>query len=267
VRPDRAVDALTNEIDARLRALTLNYATTDDAARTLRLASLVAVLFEAEPAIGIVDRGFGNEATIARRINELTARLGVASADVRAHAEQLVRRLDAVQRVAANHGVLLEDVGIPLGFFAGLRFVLREGWLLLIGGPFALWGRINHLLPFRAARLIAMRSVESAADPAMRTLVAGASLLLVAYLLQTTVVGVLWGPWAALGYLVSLPVTADINFYLSDRVQRAARRARAFVLFRRDPGLQKRLAEELAALRDDITTLDRELGSSTVARA
>ena len=50
---------------------------------------------------------------------------------------------------------------------------LREGWLLVIGGPFALWGRINHWLPFRAARAVAMRSVDSAADPAMRTLVAG----------------------------------------------------------------------------------------------
>src|SRR4029078_8822942 len=46
-RPSRgsAVDALTAEIDTRLRAVTLNYPSTDDATRAVRLASLVAALF------------------------------------------------------------------------------------------------------------------------------------------------------------------------------------------------------------------------------
>ena len=51
-----AADALTAEIDARLRAVTLNYATADDAARAVRLASLIAALFDDVPAIGVVDR-------------------------------------------------------------------------------------------------------------------------------------------------------------------------------------------------------------------
>src|SRR6185436_11191323 len=52
-----ASDALTAEIDARLRAVTLNYATSDDASRAIRLASLVAILFEEDiPEIGVVNR-------------------------------------------------------------------------------------------------------------------------------------------------------------------------------------------------------------------
>src|SRR5262249_18451446 len=38
-------EALTAEIDTRLRAVTLNYSTVDDAARSVRLSSVVAALF------------------------------------------------------------------------------------------------------------------------------------------------------------------------------------------------------------------------------
>lgn len=255
-----AAEALTAEIETRLRAVTFNYLTVDDAARAVRLASLIAALFEPLPNMGVVDRRLGAETAIARRIEELSTRLPFADASLRAQADALVRRLDAVQRVAAKHGVLIEDVGITLERRLALRFVLREGWLLAVGGPVALWGRLNHWLPFRAARLVAMRSVDSAADPAMRTLVAGAVFVLLTYLAQTALVATVWSPIVALAYLVSLPIAADINFYLSDRLTRAVARARAWLRFRRDPGLHHRLMDELALLRADVLAFDRELG-------
>jgi hypothetical protein len=179
---------------------------------------------------------------------------------VRRQADQLAQRLDAVERVAANHGVVIEDVGISLERRQALRFILREGWLLLVGGPIAIWGRVNHWLPFGAARLIAMRGIDSAADPAMRTLVAGTAFVALTYLAQTAVVAALWGRSVALAYLISLPVAADINFTLSDRLRRALQRATAFLRFRRDPELQTRLAEELASLRQAVRAFDALLG-------
>ena len=258
-------EALTAEIETRLRAVTLNYPTIDDAARAVRIASLIAALFDRVERIGVVDRRLGAETAIARRIEDLAARLPFADAGLRAQADQVVRRLDAVQRVAAKHGILIEDVGILLDRRSGLRFVLRESWLLAIGGPIALWGRMNHWLPFRAARLLAMRSVDSAADPAMRTLVAGTAFVLLTYLAQTAVVGILWSPLAALVYLVSLPLAADINFYLSDRFRRAVHRARAFLRFRRDPELHQRLVGELSLLRNDVVAFDRALSDRALA--
>jgi glycerol-3-phosphate O-acyltransferase/dihydroxyacetone phosphate acyltransferase len=256
-----AADALTSEIDARLRAITLNYPTSDDATRAVRLASLIAALFDDAPSIGVVGRTLGAEIAIARRIDELSNRLQDADDTLRRQADQLVRRLDAIEHVAAKHGVLVEDVGISLAPRRALRFIVREGWLLLVGGPVAIWGRINHWLPFRAARLIAMRSVDSASDPAMRTLVAGTAFVLLTYLAQSALVAALWGPWVALAYLVSLPVAADINFSLSDRLHRAAHRARAFLRFRRDPQLQLRLKDELATLRQDVLMFDQALAT------
>jgi hypothetical protein len=255
-----AADVLTAEIETRLRAVTFNYPTIDDATRAVRLASLVTALFEPVPSIGVVDRRLGAETAIARRIEELSARLPFADAALLAQADQLVRRLDAVQRVASNHGVLVEDVGITLEPRRAFRFVVRESWLLAVGGPIALWGRLNHWLPLRAASLVAMRSIDSAADPAMRALVAGTAFVLLTYLAQTVVVSAIWSPLVGLCYLVSLPLAADINFYLSDRLRRAIYRARAWMRFRRDPELHRRLIEELSLLRTDVLAFDRALG-------
>jgi hypothetical protein len=110
-----------------------------------------------------------------------------------------------------------------------------------------------------------MRSVDSAADPAMRTIVAATVFVAAAYLAQSAVVAAIWGPVAGLLYLVSLPIAADVNFSLSDRFRRAVLRARAYVRFRRDPGLQARLSAELESLRQELLAFDRALGEREVA--
>jgi glycerol-3-phosphate O-acyltransferase / dihydroxyacetone phosphate acyltransferase len=258
-------ESLTTEIDARLRAVTLNYASIDDAARAIRLSSIIAALFDDVRPIGRVDRGLAVETAIARRIDVISTRLGLADGAQRAQADRFIHRLDAVQRVASKHGVLLEDVDITLNRRPAVGFTLREGWLLVIGGPFAVWGRINHWFPFRAARAVAMRSVDSAADPAMRTIVAATVFVAAAYLAQSAVVAAIWGPVAGLLYLVSLPIAADVNFSLSDRFRRAVLRARAYVRFRRDPGLQARLSAELESLRQELLAFDRALGDRELA--
>jgi hypothetical protein len=65
---------------------------------------------------------------------------------------------------------------------------------------------------------------------------------------------------------VSLPIAADINFYLSERIRRAASRARAYLRFRQDPELQQRLDGELTALRQDVTAFEHALEAGDVAR-
>ena len=252
-------EALTAEIEARLRAVTLNYGSADLAARTVRLASTIAALFP--DARDGADRGLDIDAAIARRIADLSRRLAGAD-QLRARADRVTARLDTVAQTASKHQMSIEDIGIALDLRSALRFTAREGWLLLLSGPVALWGRINHWLPFRAARVIALKAPDGASDPAMRTVVAGAAFLLIAYVAQSALVAALFGPWPAAIYLVSLPVAADIDFWLSDRVARTARRARAFRLFRREPGLHQQLIRELAELRTEVTALDRELGAS-----
>lgn len=254
-----AADALTAEIEARLRALTLSYATADDAARARRLAMSVASIIEPTEDLA---RSLALETAIARRIDRVSAVLSSADETSNARAEELLARLEAVEHEAEAHGIQLDDACIELGRRPGMRFVVREGLYLLIGGPVALWGRINHWLPLRAARLIAMRKVQSTADPAMRTIIAGAALILVAYLLQTLLVGLLWGWVVAALYLISLPVAADVNFRLTDRMRRAKHRARAYLVLRENSALRTRLAGELAGLRNDFLDFDRAVVGS-----
>lgn len=253
-------DALTADIDSGLRAVTLNYPTADDAARTIQLASTIAAVF-GEGATKPAGRGLDIDAAIARRIADLSARLAVADA-LRVRADRVIERLEDVAHTAAEKRVSIEDIGISTDRAAALRFIAREGWILAIGGPVALWGRINHWLPFRAARVIALQSSDDASEPAMRTVLAGTAFLLIAYMVQSAMVAAVWGLWPAAIYLVSLPIAADVNFWLSDRVTGAARRARAFLLFRREPALHRQLMQELVALRAEVTDLDRELGAS-----
>jgi hypothetical protein len=170
--------------------------------------------------------------------------------------------LDAFQHEIARRGLRIEDVAIELDSRSGARFVFREGWILLIGGPVALWGMINHWLPFWAARAIAVRPGSDNADPAMRTVVGGAAFVLITYVAQSLLVDSLWGWRVALIYLASLPIAADINFWIRERLSRARRRSRAFRLFRRDPALRTRLVDELTWLRGEVLAVDRALGDN-----
>ncbi len=255
-----AADVLTSEIETRLRALTLNYATIDDAARAVRLASSIAAVLDGPPEMGSGERRLGVDAAIAKRVDVLSARLPSAPPSLRDRADRVVERLDSLQREIGDRGLRIEDVDIEVDARSGARFVVREGWILLVGGPVALWGTINHWLPFWAADSIAVRPGGDNADPAMRTVVAGALFVLITYAAQTMLVDHVWGWRAALIYLASLPLAADINFWIRERFVRATRRARAFFVFRRDPALRARLTNELASLRDDMRALDRELG-------
>ena len=84
------------------------------------------------------------------------------------------------------------------------------------------------------------------------------------YLAQSAVVTAIRGPLVGLAYLVSLPIAAEIDFRLSDRIRRAACRARAFLRFRRDPALHERMRNELASLRKNVVALDQSLGDVPV---
>src|SRR4029079_1304751 len=152
---------------------------------------------------------------------------------LRARADALVRSVGELEEALERHGVALEDVSVSSERRHAVPFVLREAWIIALGGPIALWGMINHWIPFNAARLIARRSVESASDPAMRTIVAGAALVLAFYTGQGLAVAAFVGWIPALIYLVSLPLAADVNFLLRDRLHRALQRARTYLLFRR----------------------------------
>jgi hypothetical protein len=72
-------------------------------------------------------------------------------------------------------------------------------------GLAASWGRLTHQLPVRLARRIAVKRSVDADQPAMLTIMFGIGFVLLAYVIQLTILGTLIRSfWLSTLYLVSL---------------------------------------------------------------
>lgn len=258
-----AVAALTDELTARLRAVTLNYPSLETAVRERDLATLFVALREDATPLA-ASRPLDADVALARRIAEgrlLLESRGDAPDDgaTSARVDTVLQRADAFVATLAAHRLHVEDVTVSPRTLPGARFVLREGALLGLGLPVAVWGRVHHWLPLWLTRLLA-RGGTSRADPAMRRIVAGVVLVLAWYALVWTLVHALTG--SALGasaYLLTLPIAEDFALRFQGRMSRAYERMRAYLTFRRDPALHQRLRAERAWLRDASLELEEEM--------
>lgn len=252
------VEALTARVEAGLRDVTLNFASPAHAARVLSVADVISGVLEEPRALGDAEPSFLTVLDAVRRIE--TARVSLDSGHpgpvTDARVAAFLGRLDAFRAMLRELRLAVSDVRIDIDVRAGAKFAVREGAILAIVGPAALWGRVNHFLPLRAARAIAVRGATDPDQPAMRTLVAGLVLVLVAYAAQTAAVAGLAGGWIALAYLVTLPVFASWDLRLADRSRRAIARVRAFLLFRRRPELREALLGEIDWLRTEADSLE-----------
>ena len=262
VNAEEDARALTEELDRRLRAVTLNFESEDAASRDRALAAQLARLFrgtQATPQVWQRYAPLGDQVAIARRIEDARSRLGSASPLIRDRAEQHLDRLTHFRDTLSKRGLVIEDLEIDLGVRLGAWFVIRETLVALIAAPFALWGWINHWLPFQVAGSIAVFKVESAADPATNTIVAGIAAVLASYAVQFALVWALFGGWIALAYVVSLPIAADVNFHLAARLQRVIQRSRAYLRLRKDASLTTKLRRELEELRAEALAVESAL--------
>jgi glycerol-3-phosphate O-acyltransferase/dihydroxyacetone phosphate acyltransferase len=254
------VETLTEEIDRRLRDVTLNYATAEEAARTRGLAKVFTSLLNDPLSVG-TDRPLEDEVELERRLTHARQLLESKQADpaVRVRAEHFLNHLNTFERTLCAEQIAIDELAIPVDRHHGARFALRESALLAIVGPIALWGRVNHWLPFRLARVLGERDMTSRDQPAMRTILAGLVLVLLFYGVATAIVARLAGGPAAVIYLVSLPIAADIDIRFAERIRHARQRMRAYLRFRRDPGLRERLAVEHVWLTNEIVELAQVL--------
>lgn len=255
-----AVTELTAAIDRSLRSVTLNYSTVAEAERDAEVARMLeAVLRVDAPPVGTAS-DFRTRAEIARLLPRLRATLQAERPDMKARAAALEAALLEFSAELRASRISPDDFAIERDYRHGTIFILREATVLLLAGPVVLWGWINHVVPFRAALLAGGRVRQSAADPAMRTIVAGAAFVLMMYMLQGALVTLFLGPWWGLAYVASLPITADVNLRTRDRLRRALRRARTYLFFRSRPETQDALTIEGRSLRAQAIGLARASG-------
>jgi glycerol-3-phosphate O-acyltransferase / dihydroxyacetone phosphate acyltransferase len=256
--------ALTGELEARLRAVTLNFATADRAARAVRLARTLAAIATAP---GPVDEplSLATEAEIAQRVDAATTALANAPGDVAARADALAARLTALEHELDQRGVSLAHVRISARLRPGLRFVLREAPLALLALLVSTVGRTAHWLPLRLARVMALRSIgsdPSRDQPAMQTILFGLAFVVAWYAAIALIFGLSLGAAAAVLALVLIFSAAHADRLLRGRMRRVAERARTYLAFRADPELQGRVLAEVDTLLSETLDLERALGGA-----
>lgn len=256
------VAEITHAIDVGLRDVTLNFETFEEAQRVLAISSTVAQVFGEFRPLHTPDPPLAVSVHIAQRIAAVASRLPDLGTSLRARIVQFLERLDAFEAVLASHDFAASDVQMNTQMAAGVWFGVRETIIGVLGGPFALWGRINHWIPLRIARTIAMKLSRTADEPAMNTIIAGAVAVMGFYVVQIAVIAWQLG-WAfASAYAVSLPLSATWDFRYADRVRRGLARVRTYVRLRRNPELHQQLRAQVDWLRSEATALDTLIGQS-----
>jgi 1-acyl-sn-glycerol-3-phosphate acyltransferase len=253
------VAALTSQVNAGLREVTLNFPSAQDADRVLALSSVLAEVFDEFRPLGAPDPPLAERVKLAHRINALAPRLRDLDPLIAARVETFLGRFAAFESVTRQHAVAASDVQMSVAVGPGAWFTVRELLIATFAGPLALWGRINHWVPLRLARLLGKRTSRTPDEPAMNTIVAGLVLVLLFYAGQTVLVGWLFGWLIAIAYAISLPLSATWDIRYADRRRRAVERIRTYLLFRRNPELHRKLVVELTWLRREAVELNASL--------
>ena len=188
------VAELTAEVEARLRAVTLNFDSDGAARQATNVARSLTAMSGGVRDLATPDAPLGDWLEVARRADRVRAALDSSGTGMPPRARLLLERVGALDARMAELGIALGDVSLSPALAPGVWFAVRELAILVVAGPVAAWGRLNHWVPLRLARALALRSSRSPDDPAMRTIVAGLLLVLLFYAVQTALVGVLAGP-------------------------------------------------------------------------
>jgi glycerol-3-phosphate O-acyltransferase / dihydroxyacetone phosphate acyltransferase len=266
----RDVTALTQLVAERLAAVTLNFASHEDAERLQLVGGTLAPLLEAPSDAGGLLSPFNSmpvgttplSATLAmvRRLDRgltavrerddpvLLARTQAFEARVRTFRT----RLDAL-------GLDVHDLALQTHTRAAVSRAAREMVLASVMVPLGFFGRVTHFVPLQLARRLAQRNVQSRDEPAMNTMVFGVVLVLVAYLVETGAVSALFGPWWGALFFLTLIPSASSDLWYGDRTRRNRARIRAFRRFRAAPALQRDLLAEADAIRREAGALELQL--------
>jgi glycerol-3-phosphate O-acyltransferase / dihydroxyacetone phosphate acyltransferase len=228
---------------------------------------VVASLLDKPPIIGSA-RSLKDEVELERRLIWARRLFDDQESDPALHtrAEQFLKRVEAFEHSLHVEQIATDDVAISLQRRHGVRFALREGALLALIGPIALWGRLNHWIPFRLARVLGERDMSSRDQPAMRTILAGLVLVLLFYTLATGLVLRLTSGITAALYLATLPIAADVDLQFTERVRQARQRMRTYLRLRRNPSLREALTAEHKWLTQEIAELASALETSSRRR-
>lgn len=247
----RAAD-LTRVIEQRVGPLTINTSSRREQMLLTWAAEIIATRAETPRPLGSDDRSTADWFQLIGRLQTGWDWLNRNRPDV---PKRFVSRIRAYKRDLRRVGVSPGEVFLPLNVGRAAFFLLRELELMIIGGPLALFGAINHAAPYFSVKWIARKLSRDKDHWASNSIYSSFVVFPFFYLVQLTAAWLLLPVLWASVYTFALPYTGYYAVLYGDRFQRAWRRARTFVRFTLKPNEQQQLATEGRALVAEIRML------------
>jgi glycerol-3-phosphate O-acyltransferase / dihydroxyacetone phosphate acyltransferase len=169
------------------------------------------------------------------------------SADVRRYRGELKR-----------HGISPAEVYLPITPARATLFLLRELELIFVGGPIALFGALNHLLPYLLVRTIARRLSVDKDHWASNVVYPSFVVFPLFYAAQIAAAWIFLPAFWAAVYTIALPYTGYYAVLYGERAGSAWRRACTFIYFLFKPAIQRRLADQGRQILAGIYALQQE---------
>jgi glycerol-3-phosphate O-acyltransferase/dihydroxyacetone phosphate acyltransferase len=245
---ERAVRELTERLGAALQQLIIEARDR----HTLELVHAAEAIWREEvPDAAREERDRAAWRQRAARAHRYLAEAEPArTAALRSRLERYVKDLELA-------GLTNRDLTEGYGASAVLRYALREGLALVLGLPLALWGLVNHIVPYQATAL-AVRALEPEPDVlATYKILAG----LVVYPACWAFEG--WTAWRLGGgrllvvFLVSLLPTGFFALSWTERLDRVRRETRGFLAVLADRDLRGHLLGRRRAIMAEFQALLR----------
>lgn len=254
--PEGGPAELTAEIEERVRDLTLNFERRRDSILMDWAADILG-------AGGMPPAPLGQESW---RVAAHLSLVGLLRDGYEALRDTRARELDDLRNRVRKYrselrrlGITPREVYILITTKRVALFVLREGAVLMIGLPVALWGAVNHLFPALIVRAIVKRISVKRDQWASNTVVPAVVIFPVFYVIQITLAWLLLTPLWAAAYTILLPFSGYGAVRYRDRAGGTLQRVHTFFHFLKQSDLQPRLAEEGLEIINRIQMLGEEL--------
>jgi glycerol-3-phosphate O-acyltransferase/dihydroxyacetone phosphate acyltransferase len=172
------------------------------------------------------------------------------TAALRSRLERYVKDLELA-------GLTNRDLTQGYGASAVLRYGLREGLALLLGLPLALWGLVNHIVPYQATAL-AVRALKPEPDLlATYKVMAGLAIFPACWALEGWTAWRLGGGGLLAVFLVSLLPTGFFALSWTERLERLRRETRGLLTVLVDRDLRGHLLGRRRAIMAEFQDLLR----------
>jgi hypothetical protein len=138
-----------------------------------------------------------------------------------------------------------------------LRYALRQGLALVLGLPLALWGVVNHALPY-SLTAVAVRALRPEADvEATYKVVVGLALYPLSWVFEGWLAWRIGGGWLLAIFLLSLLPTGFFALSWAQRVNRVRRDTRGLLTVLEDRDLRSHLLGRRRAIMAEFQELLR----------